>query len=365
MSAVTGPGPGPSTPQASGEDHRPTPERGRALAAVARSPWVLVPAVVGLVVALVLALAGSGQGLRFTVPLATVAALLGVGVAVLTAVVLGVREALRRARAAGAAHGRETEKGAHLQFLARLDHELKNPLTAIHAALTSVPAVQPTAQDGPVGAGGLGTGVPGEGALAPVAVIEAQATRMGRLVGDLRKIAALESQPVEQEAVDVEALAADAVAAVHEQLAASGAATGPDGAPVPPRRTITVALPRVPWPLPPVRGDMDLLFVALYNLLSNAVKFTAEGAHIEVRGFEEEGAVVIEVADSGAGIPAEEVSLVWQELARGSNARGVPGSGLGLAMVHAIVRRHGGQVLLSSRLGHGTSVRMRLPRAHG
>ena len=298
------------------------------------SPWVLVPTVVGLVVAVVLLVAGNPQGLRFTVPLATVVGIAGVALGSVALAVLMLRRALSRARAAGAAQAREVERVAHRRFLDRLDHELKNPLTAIHAAAASVSA---TTTD--------------DDRHSPVAVIDAQAARMGRLVGDLRKIAALDSQPIEQEAVDVEALAEDVVSAVQEELAVQGTVG----------RDITVALPRVPWPLPPVRGDVDLLFVALYNVLSNAVKFSPEGARIELRGFEEEGAVVLEVADSGAGIPPDEVSFVWDELARGSNTRGVQGSGLGLAMVHAVVRRHGGQVQLSSRLGHGTSVRLRLP----
>ena len=306
------------------------------------SPWVLVPTVVGLVVAVVLLVAGNPQGLRFTVPLATVVGGAGVGLGVVALAVLLLRRALARARAAGAAQAREVERVAHRRFLDRLDHELKNPLTAIHAAAASVSA---TTTD--------------DDRHSPVAVIDAQAARMGRLVGDLRKIAALDSQPIEQEPVDVEALAEDVVSAVQEELAVQGELAGQGAA----GRDITVALPRVPWPLPPVRGDVDLLFVALYNVLSNAVKFSPEGARIELRGFEEEGAVVLEVADSGAGIPPDEVSFVWDELARGSNTRGVQGSGLGLAMVHAVVRRHGGQVQLSSRLGHGTSVRLRLPTA--
>lgn len=328
------------------------------------SPWVLVPVAVGMVVAVVLLVAGNPTGLRFTVPLATVVGAAGIGAGAVVLAVLLVRRALRRAHASGAGSARQEEKVAHHRFLARLDHELKNPLTAIHAAAASVSSTGPG--DGPVeasagGSGGPSTGGPATGPLSPVAVIDAQAARMGRLVGDLRKISALDSQEIEHEPVDVGDLTAEVVAALHDELAVTrpGRAGGVPGA----LADVTVAFPRVPWPLPPVRGDVDLLFVALYNVVSNAVKFSADGAPIEVRGFEEEGAVVVEVADTGTGIPADELSLVWDELARGSNTLGVPGSGLGLATVHAIVRRHGGQVMLTSRLGHGTSVRLRLPTA--
>ncbi|WPF82644.1 HAMP domain-containing sensor histidine kinase [Sanguibacter sp. 4.1] len=320
------------------------------------SPWVIVPVAVGLVVAAVLVAAGNPSGLRFTVPLATAVAAAGVGAGIVALLVLLLRRAVRRAGEVGAASARQEEKAAHHRFLARLDHELKNPLTAIHAAAASVSSTSLADGSGPGSPGGTGAVH-----LSPVAVIDAQAARMGRLVGDLRKISSLDSQEIEQEPVDVADLTAEVVAALHEELAVTRparAGTVPGAL-----SDVSVAFPRVPWPLPPVRGDVDLLFVALYNIVSNAVKFSADGAPIEVRGFEEEGAVVVEVADSGAGIPADELSLVWDELARGSNTLGVPGSGLGLATVHAIVRRHGGQAMLTSRLGHGTSVRLRLPTA--
>ena len=60
-------------------------------------------------------------------------------------------------------------------------------------------------------------------------------------------------------------------------------------------------------------------------------------------------------------IPEEEVPRVWEELYRGQGARGVPGSGLGLALVRAIVERHSGRVTLRSRAGQGTVVTIRLP----
>jgi two-component system OmpR family sensor kinase len=82
---------------------------------------------------------------------------------------------------------------------------------------------------------------------------------------------------------------------------------------------------------------------------------------VEVRAFEDGTFVAIEVADTGPGIPEDEEAQVWEELYRGQGARGVPGSGLGLALVRAIVERHGGGVSLRSRAGQGTVVTMRLP----
>ena len=71
--------------------------------------------------------------------------------------------------------------------------------------------------------------------------------------------------------------------------------------------------------------------------------------------------MTLEVADTGTGIPDDEADQVWDELVRGSAARGVPGSGLGLSLVRAVVARHGGGCELRSRPGEGTVIRVRLP----
>jgi two-component system OmpR family sensor kinase len=120
-------------------------------------------------------------------------------------------------------------------------------------------------------------------------------------------------------------------------------------------------VPRAPWPLPEIQGDWDLIFLAIYNLVSNALKFTHPGDTIEVRAFEDSRMVVIEVADTGPGIAEEEQKLVWEELYRAKATRGIPGSGLGLALVRAIVQRHQGRISLRSREAQGTVVSMRLP----
>ena len=71
--------------------------------------------------------------------------------------------------------------------------------------------------------------------------------------------------------------------------------------------------------------------------------------------------MVIEVADTGPGIPENELHRVWEELYRGEQARGVPGSGLGLPLVRAIIEKHGGNVTLRSRPDQGTVFSVRLP----
>jgi two-component system OmpR family sensor kinase len=110
-----------------------------------------------------------------------------------------------------------------------------------------------------------------------------------------------------------------------------------------------------------VPGDADLLSLAVANLLDNALKYTPPGGRVEVRARESGGSVVVEVADTGQGIAADELLQVWEEMYRSPAARSVPGSGLGLPLVRAVVERHGGRVQADSRVGHGTVFRLVLP----
>jgi len=222
-----------------------------------------------------------------------------------------------------------------LRFFMRLDHELKNPLTAIRAGLANIEQT-----------GGLALAT--AGTVAALASVSVQADRIARLVADLRKLADLETQEIEMAPVDLTGLLDEVAEAVGEIPAAR-------------ERIIRVSVPRAPWPLPMVEGDRDLLFIAVQNLVSNAVKFSAPGDTVEVRASEDGDALLLEVADTGAGIPADEIGQVWQELARGRAARSLPGTGIGLALVRVIVVRHGGQVAIRSRDGQGTLVSIRLP----
>jgi two-component system OmpR family sensor kinase len=126
-------------------------------------------------------------------------------------------------------------------------------------------------------------------------------------------------------------------------------------------RHLSLSIPQAPWPLPKVSGDSDLLFLAIHNLLDNALKFTRPGDTVELHASEDGTSLLIEVADTGPGIPADEQPHVWEELYRGEAGRGIPGSGLGLALVHAIAERHNGQVSLRSRPGQGTVFALHLP----
>jgi signal transduction histidine kinase len=115
-----------------------------------------------------------------------------------------------------------------------------------------------------------------------------------------------------------------------------------------------------------VEADRYHLKRIVGNLLDNALKFAGEGTTVVVRGWEDDGNVVIEVEDQGMGIAAEDLPHVFEEGHRGRAARELTdGAGLGLYTVKLLVEAHGGRVRVESEPGHGSTVRVALPRAKG
>ena len=294
-----------------------------------RRRWILalLPAVTGAAISVWLNATNRAPLYRVTIDLGTLLFALGILSSAVIAAVLYWRTSTDRARQETvAATSRDRRR-----FLRRLDHELKNPLTAILAGLANV-----SIADG------------AEAQRPAVESVTAQVNRLRALVAELRKLSDLESRELEREAVDTTALLEEAFALAQDHPCADD-------------RDLTLAIPRAPWPLPTVSGDRDLLFLAVYNPLDNALKFTQTEDTVELRAAEDDGEVIIEIADTGPGIPEDEIPQVWDELYRGEGARGVPGSGLGLSLVRTIVMRHGGEATIRSRSGQGTLVTLRLP----
>ena len=227
---------------------------------------------------------------------------------------------------------REMEQSRR-SFLRRLDHEIKNPLTGLRAALVNMQETQSVEErQHAVENAGRAVG------------------RLSRLLADLRKLSDLGERPIERSRVDVPDLLQDAVDAAHVLPAFEG-------------REVSLLIPKVPSPFPTITGDRDLLVLAIYNLIENALKFTCAEDSVEVRLSEDGQVIVIEVADSGPGIPAEDVSKIFEELYRGSNARSTEGSGLGLALVNRIIALHDGKINVRSTQENprGTVFTVRLP----
>jgi signal transduction histidine kinase len=111
-----------------------------------------------------------------------------------------------------------------------------------------------------------------------------------------------------------------------------------------------------------ILGDKGLLERVIENLVSNAFKFSPEGSPIRLTLKDESSRVVLEVADCGPGIPAEERTRIFGRFARGSTQGLAPGLGLGLALVAEVVTWHRGTVEADEEPGGGSLFRVRLPQ---
>ncbi len=216
------------------------------------------------------------------------------------------------------------------QFVADASHELRTPVTTIrgYAELYRT--------------GGLRD----EGEL-DVAMrrTEQEAVRMGSLVEDLLLLARLDQgRPLQRVPVDLDVLVRDAVR---------------DAGAVDPVHPVTaVAAGGVVVP-----GDADRLRQVVTNLVGNARVHTPPGTPGEVRTSREGDRAVLEVADSGPGMPPEVAERAFERFYRADPARSrhQGGTGLGLAIVQATVDAHGGTVTLRTAPGRGTVVRLELP----
>jgi len=208
-------------------------------------------------------------------------------------------------------------------------HELRTPLAALQAGLEELRDgfIEPT----PAGLAGL----------------HDQSLRLGRVVADLAELSAVETAALTLDLapVDLAALAADALSRAEPQLRAAGLATELESVgPV--------------W----VRADADRLHQAVGNLLANTARFCRKGDTVTLRAMTDGGDAVLTVADTGPGIPAEELPHIFDRLWRGRAAEQIAGSGIGLALVREIVTSHGGTVHAASASGEGTVISLRLPR---
>jgi two-component system OmpR family sensor kinase/two-component system sensor histidine kinase BaeS len=119
----------------------------------------------------------------------------------------------------------------------------------------------------------------------------------------------------------------------------------------------------VPDPSPELEADYDRLLQVLANLLTNALHHTPENGTITLRGDTIEDGVRITVADTGAGIPAEDLPYIFDRFWRGdkSRTRTEGSSGLGLAITKQLVLAHGGTINAESEVGNGTTFTIELP----
>ncbi len=219
-------------------------------------------------------------------------------------------------------------------FIANVSHELKTPLTALIGFIETLRG--PARDDARARERFL-------------ALMDAEARRMDRLVGDLLSLSKLESEPP-----PARNARADLVTVIQRVLALMQ--------PVAARAEMVVRSQIAPTRAP-VQGEEDRLVQMLTNLIDNAIKYGKPGP-VTVSLTAEADEWVLTVADRGPGIPAEHLPRLTERFYRVDTARSrsLGGTGLGLALVKHILRRHGGRLEITSRLGAGTTVTVRLPR---
>ncbi|HRF48798.1 MAG TPA: ATP-binding protein [Anaerolineales bacterium] len=223
-------------------------------------------------------------------------------------------------------------------FLANVSHDLKTPLTSIRGFAQ---AIEEGAADSP------------EAVQRAAIVIREEAERLNRLVADLLDLARLESEDVGGQGSPVDL--AGLLRAQIERL-------GPRAADKQVRLEVSPALPQAL-----VSGNADRLAQVLQNLLDNALKYTPSGGRVKAELNAGGGQVTLSVADSGPGIPAEDLGRIFERFYQVDRARGrsaeVSGVGLGLAIVKEIIARHGGTIHAESVVGIGTRFVVTLPAA--
>jgi signal transduction histidine kinase len=238
----------------------------------------------------------------------------------------------RRVVEAKYAQARELEQ-AKDEFVATVSHELRTPLTSIigYLELLALESDELTPDHREF-----------------VDVIDRNASRLLALVNDLLMVAQAEAGRFELAAAPF-----SAVQLVDEAVASA----------LPAAESRGVALKASAQAMPDLVGDRARLAQVLDNLIANAVKFTPAGGSIAVRARRAGETLEIEVADTGVGIPADELEHLFDRFYRAASAQrsAVQGSGLGLSIVRLIAEAHGGTVDVVSRVGAGTRFTVVLP----
>jgi len=230
-------------------------------------------------------------------------------------------------------HIRHLEK-VRQDFVANISHELRTPIA-------SLKAIAETLQDGAVDNR--------EVALDFLQRIQIEIDKLAQMVSELGELSLIESGdvPLNMKSADVAAVIERVVGRMAAQADRAGnrleMGTPPD--------------------LPAVRIDEDRIEQVLVNLIHNAIKFTPPGGRINVSARAEKENVLVSVADTGAGIPPDDLPHIFERFYKVDKARSGGGTGLGLAIAKHIVRSHGGDVGAESEPGKGSTFTFSLPLA--
>ncbi|MGK5112562.1 SpoIIE family protein phosphatase [Geodermatophilus sp. CPCC 205506] len=223
---------------------------------------------------------------------------------------------------------------AKTDFFSNVSHEFRTPLTLIAGPVAELQA-SPVARADPR-------------VREELEVIERNALRLGKLVNTLLDFSRIQAGRIDArfEPVDLAATTAELASVFRSAVTRAGLDFTVDCAPLG----------------EPVHIDREMWEKVVLNLLSNALKFTFTGG-IAVRLERDGGVALLQVSDTGTGIPPEELPRLFERFHRVAHARGRSGegSGIGLAMVRELVGLHGGSIDVESTPGNGTTFTVSLP----
>ena len=220
------------------------------------------------------------------------------------------------------------------EFVANASHELKTPLASIQACLETL-----------VDGGAIDDTEVRDQFLT---MMSEQAERMNHLISDLLSLTRIENDEADLDLhpVDLEELVAQSVGRQSQTAE---------------RKSISLRIEPPSEPVQPL-GDEESLEHILDNLIDNAVKYTDAGGQVIIRWRREGEGCLLEVQDSGIGIPQQHLDRIFERFYRVDRARSreVGGTGLGLSIVKHLVQNQGGEIRVASQMGKGTTFSVRL-----
>ena len=225
---------------------------------------------------------------------------------------------------------RESER-LHTALLDSVTHELRTPLTSIRAAATTLIS-QPQMTE------------PQRAEM--YAVVDEESARLDRLIGQ-----AIEMSQLDAASIHVQARPESVREIINFALEEAQSMLGD--------RAVEV---QVPENMPPVRLDRKLVRRVLRHLIENAVKYSPSGSPLRIAARIEDNRLLVSVEDFGQGIEEFEKPLIFRKFYRGRRQRDrISGTGMGLAIVKAILDAHGGGIDVLSRPAHGAQFTFWLP----
>jgi len=226
----------------------------------------------------------------------------------------------------------ENQRATQLTFLAGVAHDLRNPLTALTMAVAAIPPDKP---------------LPPEDRIRHLfGGVTRQIGRLDRMIYDLLDASSIESGNLRLVTEDRD---------VREMVRATADLIEPA------LRTheLVVAMPEEPVR---ITCDPTRIEQVLANLVTNAVKYSPDGGTVRLAVDQLESGVEITVTDAGIGMAPEELARVFEPFQRAQRSAKTPGLGLGLFVAKKIARAHGGDLLVASAPGKGSTFTLRLPR---